>query len=1062
MENQDTPRKRPLLKIFLSIACFVLILIALTPVIISSDFGQKRMIPYLEGKLDGKIHVEKFSISLLDSQEIRNFTFKSQDNSVTFSVKEITIDNSLISIIFKGGNFGKTIIDSPKLNIYPVAADQKSSSSSGAPMLPIAGDFILKDGSVTIQQSQITPIRFENINMKLELPSSRKRLVFDVTCQAYQGKDSGDLNIKGNITSGKELAYDINATITKFPMDGVDEVLGMIKPSFKGKIKNGLGSVLNLSLRSISKNNRVKYFLSASSPVFNLSNLHFLENGSLKLMKPASITYQITPEMINSFSPEKKMALKTPVTLQGTIHELSIPVNRNKLPDFENMVGLLSLQMNDISFSRFHDLVGVDFKQPAFDIKINELDSIEITGKTLVNISQGDSIYSIIGGNVNMTFDIVADAIDGSLPKIDVSLLGTDINAKILAKLTLSHNFVFTEPLTVDLKFDTGVVNSILSKHKYSPRLLNSTPLHMEINPDRNGFRGNGSVAQMTLVSQNGQHQFYLKEIDLNGNLNQKTKALDIDFSAKAFDQSKPSGMVKGSFALQDQKMTNGTIQVDDFSTLILDSMLSMNQELSQIIGNIVDMQLNMGNDFDLSAKSPLLEVTGRFNLDKGISLKGSRSPLKVAWTMTNEGYAAIGRLRNSRSATPLTLTRPAQIEFYLTSLNVPMNAQGMCEWMQALFDGQLSIDQVSFKEPNQSQVTTLNNFILEGSKKKAGSPFAFDLNSSISSGKVNARGTISNYTDAKGDLNFDKLATDITGRAVNLPTLFTDALFQFLGLGNTPPSAFLGPKLNVSFQNNLADGSGRLLLEIDATNCTATIDSAIANGVMYLNSPIQAQLKITDDLNRVLLRNMALVIQSASNPLSLYIDTRGFALPIKNYRLQNVRIGFGRLDFGQMVVRNAGNPSEVSSLFKLDVGRDSLIDLWFAPCDFTLHNGVLDIERTEILFEKAYEVAILGNVDLVRQYVKMTVGLSEQSLRATLGIKDVPQNYVLPIAFTGPYGNVRLHKEEATAKIALLIAGKAGQKQGGIFGNVLGILGQLAQDQSSIPPAKHPFPWEK
>ena len=119
-------------------------------------------------------------------------------------------------------------------------------------------------------------------------------------------------------------------------------------------------------------------------------------------------------------------------------------------------------------------------------------------------------------------------------------------------------------------------------------------------------------------------------------------------------------------------------------------------------------------------------------------------------------------------------------------------------------------------------------------------------------------------------------------------------------------------------------------------------------------------------------------------------------------------------------------------------------------------------VDRTEILYNQEYEVALWGDINFRRRYVDMILGLTEQSLRAALNMRDLSPDYVLKVPVNGPFNNVRVDKSAALAKIALLVGKKHAQKQSGIWGNILGVIGDITDDQSDVPPAKPPFPWQR
>ena len=159
------------------------------------------------------------------------------------------------------------------------------------------------------------------------------------------------------------------------------------------------------------------------------------------------------------------------------------------------------------------------------------------------------------------------------------------------------------------------------------------------------------------------------------------------------------------------------------------------------------------------------------------------------------------------------------------------------------------------------------------------------------------------------------------------------------------------------------------------------------------------------------------------------------------------------------MVVQNKGSSSSVSTIFKQDTGGS--LHLWFAPMEMRVRSGIVEIERTEILFNRSLDIATWGTVNLNTEYVNMILGLTAQSLNAALGLSGLNPDYVLKVPVRGPFGNVQIDTGAATSKIALLIARKQALPQAGVWGNILGAIGDIADDQSDVPPPKRPFPWE-
>lgn len=185
--------------------------------------------------------------------------------------------------------------------------------------------------------------------------------------------------------------------------------------------------------------------------------------------------------------------------------------------------------------------------------------------------------------------------------------------------------------------------------------------------------------------------------------------------------------------------------------------------------------------------------------------------------------------------------------------------------------------------------------------------------------------------------------------------------------------------------------------------------------------------------------------------------------MPLMPLDLPSTRLRKASLNFGEIFCDNLGSSQDISSFFKLSTPSNAPISLWFAPLDFSLNQGTVTVERTEVLFERGYQIAFWGKVNFLKQYVNMILGLTEQSLKKALGIHGLPHNFVLQIPVEGPFNHVRINKELATARIAFLLAKSSGlTRQGGVFGNIVDLLGDMANDQRNTPPPRPPFPWDK
>lgn len=311
-------------------------------------------------------------------------------------------------------------------------------------------------------------------------------------------------------------------------------------------------------------------------------------------------------------------------------------------------------------------------------------------------------------------------------------------------------------------------------------------------------------------------------------------------------------------------------------------------------------------------------------------------------------------------------------------------------------------------------------------------------------------------------------MMVDVRGSLENFPTLLLD-LFN----NDAKLSKLFGPQLFINLNTQIQKLSGPLNLTVQAPNTRLSLNGALQNGTLYLSEPIYAQVQMTPEVGQFILRSanpLSMTQLSAENPLTLEIDPKGFALPLFPFNLNQFNIDKARIELGKIRCKNEGSLNFALGLLKskLFTSEQELL-LWFTPMDLQLNQGILNVERTEILIANTFDIALWGKFNLPKDHVDMVLGLTADCLQVAFGITNLPKDYILQIPITGKTNNVQIDKAGATTKIALLLAwqnkalagGMAGGFGGAIFGELLDKIGPLPDFDKKPPPAKRPFPWE-
>ena len=342
-----------------------------------------------------------------------------------------------------------------------------------------------------------------------------------------------------------------------------------------------------------------------------------------------------------------------------------------------------------------------------------------------------------------------------------------------------------------------------------------------------------------------------------------------------------------------------------------------------------------------------------------------------------------------------------------------------------------------------------------------------------MKNGSLSILAKLKNTQNDKGEFDLSQLTANIQMKAHQLPSRALDIIARANGRTDFPFTTFFGEMINATFNSDLNNFAGPIALNINTPMTRLDLSGHLVGGALLLNNPLFAQVKITPELSRLVLKevnplNLSYIYSQA--PVTLEIPSDGFYFPIYPFAPGKIAIPDATIELGKISCRNEGNVNITLGLLKTkQFDKSGELSLWFAPIDLSIKQGFVEIDRTEILLANTFDVCVWGKVDLVQDYVDMVLGLTSQTLQKAFGIKNLPENYVLTIPMKGPADNVQINSGKATAKVALLLAWQnkniagafGGGPAGAIVGDFLGKIATLPDANVKVPPAKHPFPWE-
>ncbi len=302
-----------------------------------------------------------------------------------------------------------------------------------------------------------------------------------------------------------------------------------------------------------------------------------------------------------------------------------------------------------------------------------------------------------------------------------------------------------------------------------------------------------------------------------------------------------------------------------------------------------------------------------------------------------------------------------------------------------------------------------------------------------------------------------------IHGEWISFPTLpFARIISAHNLIDENSFIQILGTSIDLQGSASYSNDQGRFDLTLHAPNIDGNIQGSIVNRDLTLRHPLTATIHLTPALSQWILRDMNPLFVTgieAKSPIQLRIEPSRFRCPLASFQLENLQIGQGSLDIGQLRCSNGGSLASLISLLKnknLSAARE--MDIWFSPLFFSLQDGVLKTSRIDFLIDQSIHICTWGNIDYLHDRLDMYVGLPARTLQQSFSIEKLPAEYVMKIPLTGSMKKPKLATHPAAAKIAALLAGQK-TSHDWLSSGILGLFGEI---DTSVPPPNRPFPWEE
>lgn len=738
----------------------ILLAFAFLPTWVSSEYGQKKIVNWMNQNLDGHLSVANVSLSWFGGQKIEHFCLKDKKNETIFSFKTFETETSLFYLLFGGRSLNTTFLEDPYLSVTFESPNEgekkwkgKSNKQRGEKFLckfaflKLKNKLFIKGGKLLFSSPTIAPITISDI----EVEKQHKTDLLNVQAQTEQGTIKGSIFIEAQCTD--KCLTEIQ--ISNFPVAIFDQLYGA--PFFS----EGIGNTLSIDLfieKNQNKSLNLKGSLKSDNLTANVSGI--TRDGKFEVAPDTSLEFILTPKFFKHLIDPKQRAewelaskTKMGILIEKGIFPLSL-----KKPNFKQilLLGVAKIDRAEL----IHKNLG-SYSINKFQASLSTMDNLnieysgEIQGKEETKLSGKFSITPALEVLFQSRYEGFPVSLLGLVsPQLEKNvrfLFGREINVEaqgIFSGEELEATSVLYSNATKiegrfkgrlpDIHFDLeGSYNVIGNKSE----LIGKT-IYFQLD-GTSIFRSN--ALSMPFVKGKIFNSFF--DFDLRGQIGEEKEQLSpdrIQIVASGYIKDLPVGttalqdgyvyvQIDGSknaiLAKLDAKnsqakfeinhfIENGEISFESAEVLFsVDLTAFPNMLFSPLIG--FDLPSLLGTSMDLKAKGSYIpKEDPRFFIDLSALAKGFRAEISVAidgtlqvkqkspsfisWEMTPERYAALVRMLELQSEKePLfTLTRATLIELQINQFNCPTHPpEDLGHFLcQSGFTGDLKIGPTTFR----------------------------------------------------------------------------------------------------------------------------------------------------------------------------------------------------------------------------------------------------------------------------------------------------------------------------------------------------------------------------
>lgn len=1074
-----------IIKIVSIVSLIVILTIAFLPSLLSISHVNKLLLSGVNRYIAGNIQYEELSLGWMKGASLRDVVVRDPYGQQVAKIKKVSLDAPLYQLLSFPNVTAKVEIESPAVELIP---EKESGHFSIEHVVTAEPDGALK--------SKEPEIIISDLHCLIDLKGDRTAKVeLDCLIDSKDSKKQGRVHIDAeakNITELKEAytaaltqqevkttpaAVELQCKIEAFPMSVAQTFMSIVDPLKAALIIPAFGSSLDADIQHTFKDERIFLNINAKTPKLRLQTSLKAKKSEIEIQEPLLFSWQISPHLA---AIEESATLNVMLPKQkGTLGPKgSMPLNATWAIDdkpliFEN--GLKVMLKGEIKSLRVQEgmqasLQVIKDKSALLDIqsalKYDLLDDQIAIKPSTVSLAAEPEFISTFCPEYQTSKVALTAQIDTAKIPFDQSLWNALM--ELSAKVSLL-------PLTVDTQgksVEIGSSDILLAKSKGEDLLVTSD----------------------TTAALKGFEEVLGKEINLHTDF-------PLAFTKDGISIPKSHTKITSerlNFDLDDLSLTNQTVSLKSKARVTY----KLNED-SKVFAEIDPFTITLPNDGQIQARLYSEGISlqhkeqdlGIYSFECPISadLKGPRvkgklhlkgqdldvqttmslgdaveANAQVNWTISPERFAQLQKLANlaqTEKQKEFKLFKEIRLEADIPSIKIGLTPP----YLDGLdLQSYVKIGEVILA-PKEGAKLSLAPMTLEarvvGKERKIDFHLASQKGQIDNAASITINGQALNLWDENG-IQLDKARVLLDSRIQNLPL---NMIQSFSSKPDTAQNAVavLGDKVNASLKGEIKDlHEGSFRGQIESPRFKSEVSCLLKNGTLLLDGPMTAEYTLTPEAGEVLLKDINPLLVTAARtatPIKLWIDPKNFSIPLKPFSMKEMHMPLIKIEPGILTCKNGGMLSLLVTLLKVDSSSTEEVNLWFTPMHIEVKKGIVHCRRTDALLADAFPIATWGTIDLVKNSVDMTLGISGTALLRAFDIQTVAPEYLVQIPIHGNTQSPKIDTVRATAKITALKMQQNASNTTALLGGLLEVATSVGEKDEAPPqPTTYPFPWQE